>query len=198
MSSIVVAGDTSGTVTLQAQAVSGTTVLTLPTANGTVLTTATPFSNGQGPAFRATASASQTFTSNTWTKVTLGTEVWDTNNNFNTSTYRFTPTVAGYYQVNGGYSYNTTAAAGYTLITSIYKNGSELIRGAEMYSLTATYNQSVVSGVVYMNGSTDYIELYVDDFYVGKCEIWYDAEMDYRHYIILNYIIIYLDSINLK
>jgi len=40
MASIVVAGDTSGTVTLTAPAVSGTTTLTLPTANGTLVTTA--------------------------------------------------------------------------------------------------------------------------------------------------------------
>ena len=39
MASIVVAGDTSGTVTLAAPATAGTTTLTLPTANGTVLTT---------------------------------------------------------------------------------------------------------------------------------------------------------------
>jgi hypothetical protein len=44
----------------------------------------------------------------------------------------------------------------------------------------------------------DYIELYVDDFYIGICEVWLDAEMDYRQYIILNYEIIYLDSITLK
>jgi hypothetical protein len=126
-----------------------------------VLTTGSTFA-GTGPAFRAVASASQSFTSNTWAKVTLGTEAWDTNNNFDSTTnYRFTPTVAGYYQVNGGYSFQGTASAGYTLIASIYKNGSEVIRGAEMYSLTATFNQSVVSGVLYMNGSTDYIELYV-------------------------------------
>ena len=37
MSSIVVAGDTSGTVTLQAPAVAGTTTLTLPATSGTVL-----------------------------------------------------------------------------------------------------------------------------------------------------------------
>jgi hypothetical protein len=40
MASIVVAGDTSGTVTLTAPAVSGTTTLTLPTTNGTLVTTA--------------------------------------------------------------------------------------------------------------------------------------------------------------
>ena len=39
MASIVVAGDTSGTVTLAAPSVAGTTTLTLPTANGTVITT---------------------------------------------------------------------------------------------------------------------------------------------------------------
>jgi hypothetical protein len=39
MSSVVISGDTSGTVTLQAPAVSGSTVLTLPATSGTVLTT---------------------------------------------------------------------------------------------------------------------------------------------------------------
>ena len=40
MSSIVIAGDTSGSVTLAAPAVAGTTTLTLPATSGTVLTTA--------------------------------------------------------------------------------------------------------------------------------------------------------------
>ena len=39
MASIVVAGDTSGTVTLTAPLVAGTTTLTLPTTDGTVITT---------------------------------------------------------------------------------------------------------------------------------------------------------------
>ena len=43
----------------------------------------------------------------------------------------------------------------------------------------------------------DYIELYVDDFYLGLCEVWLDAEMDYRQYIILNYTIVHLDTIKL-
>lgn len=41
MSSIVVAGDTSGSVTLQAPSVAGTTTLTLPSTSGTVVTTNT-------------------------------------------------------------------------------------------------------------------------------------------------------------
>jgi len=39
MSSVVISGDTSGTVSLQAPAVAGTTVLTLPATSGTVITT---------------------------------------------------------------------------------------------------------------------------------------------------------------
>jgi hypothetical protein len=41
MSSVVIAGNTSGSVTLDAPAVAGTTVLTLPATSGTVVTTAT-------------------------------------------------------------------------------------------------------------------------------------------------------------
>ena len=40
MSSLVISGDTSGSVTLQAPAVAGTTVLTLPATSGTVITSA--------------------------------------------------------------------------------------------------------------------------------------------------------------
>jgi hypothetical protein len=40
MASIVISGNTSGSITLDAPAVSGTTTLTLPTANGTLVTTA--------------------------------------------------------------------------------------------------------------------------------------------------------------
>ena len=41
LSSIVVAGDTSGSVTLSAPAVAGTTTLTLPSVSGTVLASGT-------------------------------------------------------------------------------------------------------------------------------------------------------------
>ena len=41
MSKLVLSGDTSGSVTLDAPAVSGTTTLTLPTTSGTLVTTAT-------------------------------------------------------------------------------------------------------------------------------------------------------------
>ena len=47
MASIVVSGDTSGTVTLSAPSVAGTTTLTLPTTSGTVLTDASTILTSQ-------------------------------------------------------------------------------------------------------------------------------------------------------
>ena len=48
MSSIVVAGDTSGSVTISAPAVAGTPTLTLPTTSGTILTSGTAVTAAQG------------------------------------------------------------------------------------------------------------------------------------------------------
>ena len=51
MSSVVIAGDTSGTITLDAPAVAGTTVLTLPATSGTVLTSASATVGANGITF---------------------------------------------------------------------------------------------------------------------------------------------------
>ena len=74
MSSIVVSGDTSGSVTLQAPAVAGSTVLTLPAVSGTVITTAT----GQtltSPVISGTPSGVGTLTSGTAVASTSGTSI---------------------------------------------------------------------------------------------------------------------------
>jgi hypothetical protein len=149
MSSIVLSGDTSGTVTVSVPAVAGTNTATLPAATGTVMV------SGNMPAFSAYANANQSVTTAVATKVVLNTEEFDTNNNFDSSTnYRFTPTVAGYYQING-------AIGTFTSITqinaSIYKNGS-LYKSVVGYGASSS---ATVSAIVYFNGSTDYVELYV-------------------------------------
>ena len=149
MSSIVISGDTSGTVTIAAPAVSGTTTLTLPVQTGTVMV--------NGPAFSAYQSAAQTLSSATVTKIQLQIEEFDTNSNFDNATnYRFTPTVAGYYQVNMALSVSTTSNTGYLIL---YKNGS-----VYKYGLINTANalgfNTVSSFLVFLNGSTDYIEMY--------------------------------------
>ena len=110
---------------------------------------------GNGPAFSAYLATNQTVTANTFTKVTINTKSFDTNNNFDASTnYRFTPTVAGYYQVNASLAIGTTNNG----ILSIYKNGS-----ATLYQVIVTNTLSAIQNVstlIYLNGSTDYIELY--------------------------------------
>jgi len=107
---------------------------------------------GNGPAFSAYPSATTSLVQFTVTKITYGTEEWDTNSNFASS--RFTPTVAGYYQVNASTSLASTAALQYIYV---YKNGSAYKSG----NLVTGSNWTIVSCQVYLNGSTDYIEIYV-------------------------------------
>lgn len=110
---------------------------------------------GTGPAFSAYASANNTtFASGTFTKVTLDTEEFDTNNNFASS--RFTPTVAGYYQINGAINFNTATGI---MFSALYKNGSRYKDGDWNY-VSILQTNSGVSSVIYCNGTTDYIELY--------------------------------------
>ena len=109
-----------------------------------------------GPAFSAYASSSQNITANTSTLVTLGTELFDTNNNFASS--RFTPTVAGYYQING--IVRGTGTTMTLLQALIYKNGSAY-NNVQINTNTPSYNtQACISEVIYLNGTTDYVELY--------------------------------------
>lgn len=156
MASIVVAGDTSGAITLAAPAVAGTNTLSLPANTGTIITTASTFA-GTGPAFRAKPSTNQSVTSGVYTKVTLGTEDWDTNNNFASS--RFTPTVAGYYFISGAL-YATFAGSATYVWALIYKNGVSEISGNLNVPVQTVDGVGIVNGLVYLNGSTDYVELY--------------------------------------
>lgn len=169
MSSVVIAGDVSGTVTLQAPSAAGSTVLTLPSATGTLVGTGTSSQvtqamlstnvAGNGPAFSAYLGSNQSITSATFTKVQLNTEVFDTNSNFdNVTNYRFTPTVAGYYQVSFGITANTSTT-GTRAFANVYKNGSLYNSGSD-YTFLAGGTNSNGSVLIYLNGSTDYIELY--------------------------------------
>lgn len=150
MSSVVISGDSSGTVTLTVPSAAGTNTATLPAATGTVMV------SGNMPAFAAYANTNQALTQNTFTKVTFGTEVFDTNNNFASS--RFTPTVAGYYQLNTAINFGGNATATYGLV-SFYKNGTEYARQSVVSATTV--NNLTGSTLVYLNGSTDYVEVYV-------------------------------------
>ena len=159
------AGSTSGYTEIDAPAVAGSNTLTLPTGNGTsgqVLSTngsgALSWANGAttGPAFSAYATSNQSITDSAFTKITFDTEEFDTANCFASS--RFTPTVAGYYQFVGCINLAVSSATGVTFL-SFYKNGSEFKRGSQIPNTTGNV-QPNSTALMYLNGSTDYVELY--------------------------------------
>ena len=108
---------------------------------------------GNGPAFSAYQSSGQSLSASTWAKLLFQTKEFDTNTCFDTTVSRFTPTTPGYYQFNGRFEIASTATS---LYVAVYKNGSNY-----KYA-TANTNQAGinVSALVYLNGATDYVELY--------------------------------------
>ena len=152
MSSVVISGDTSGSITLQAPAVAGSNTFTLPAATGTVMV------SGNMPAFSAYGTAFQSVASSTFVKIAFNTKDFDTNNYYDNSTnYRFQPLIAGYYQINATISAGTAVTGAVQI--AIYKNNSIYCYGANIPNSNLGPN-AVVSNVVYCNGSTDYIEIY--------------------------------------
>jgi hypothetical protein len=142
----------------------------LPVANG-----GTGLSAG-GPAFSAYQSTILTLANATFTKILFQTENFDTNNNFASS--RFTPTIAGYYQINATVSFSLTVnnSPGFTLL---YKNGSSVLWGQSLSSTTA-YPTASISTTIYMNGSTDYLEVYGYETSGGYVNII--AQNDYTNF----------------
>ena len=113
--------------------------------------------SGNMPAFSAYADATtQTLATATYTKILFQIEEFDTNSNFASS--RFTPTVAGYYQVSSQLLF--PALGGFTCLVAIYKNGADFKEGTRTAIAAASSGAVNVSALVYFNGSTDYLEIY--------------------------------------
>lgn len=152
---VALQGATSGSVTLTAPAVAGSNTTTVPARTGNLAI--------DGPAFGAYQSSAQSaLSANTWTKVSLQTEEFDTDNCFDSTTnYRFTPNVAGYYQVNAAGQFTNASSA--LDICAIYKNGSSFKQGGYMYmpSFNSSGNLVTVSALIQMNGTTDYLEFWM-------------------------------------
>jgi hypothetical protein len=94
--------------------------------------------------------------------VQFQTKTFDTASAFNNTgstvgsapAYSFNPQVAGYYQINATVYMNGSVAR---LIVDLYKNGAELTRG---FDVNSTVLGGTMSQVVYLNGSTDYVQIY--------------------------------------
>ncbi len=152
-SGLVVDSDLTGSLRLQT---SGNDALTVDSSQVVNFTKQFQIGGVLPPVFSAYNNASQSISSNTLTKILFQLEDFDTNNNFASS--RFTPTVAGYYQINAGL--NIAPAASGVAAVAIYKNGNEWQSGSQI-PMNGTYSvRPVVSTVIYFNGSTDYVEIY--------------------------------------
>src|SRR6056300_1671036 len=153
--------ESSNTITVGA---SGDTI-TVPT--GASLTVPSGGLSGQNyPAFEAQRpQAVQVVSDNTSTKVQFSTENFDTDNCYDNSTnYRFTPTVAGKYllgtQIRMLSDGNTLLA---TTNVSFFKNGGEVVSSPTNFRNNQINGQTYfLSDIMTFNGSSDYVEVYVN------------------------------------
>lgn len=105
-----------------------------------------------GPTFSAYGSTS--IPSGALTKCSFTTEDWDTASCFASS--RFTPNVSGYYQINSQIFYTGTSGR---CIISLFKNGTRYRDGNDL-NTGGSFVGLTVNALVYLNGSTDYVEIY--------------------------------------
>jgi hypothetical protein len=102
--------------------------------------------------FRARNSNTQTVTADAYVKMGLGTEIFDTNNNF--ASGRFTATVPGTYYFSGVVGCQSTVGG---CLAMLYLNGSNHLTGT--YSSSNYDNNSTVSGLIRLSAN-DYVELW--------------------------------------
>ena len=114
------------------------------------------------PAFRVVRSGNQSLTDDSWNQIDFDSVDLDNMNNFNTSTSRYTPTVAGWYTFNIilYLAVNTNLNR---WIGSIGKNsagyGSGRVWDTDLYNNPQNAYQTMNgSRMYYMNGSTDFVE----------------------------------------
>jgi hypothetical protein len=148
---VITTADNTGNLELQS---GGTTIATISSTGLALNTGNITLPSSAAPAFRAYLASNQSISAATGTKLNFDTEMWDTNSNYDTTNKRFTPTVAGYYQVNiGFFGGNSTDA-----IAILYKNGNET--GTATGYATAVNARPRFTGITYFNGTTDYVEAY--------------------------------------
>lgn len=110
----------------------------------------------------------QSIPASTVTKITLNTVSYDTDSWFSTGTSRYTPQIAGYYMFVGSVISGNGASSWY--LPYIYKNGAAVMLGNNFQTSAGGGPNSQVVFMVYMNGSTDYVELW---FYAQIAETVY-------------------------
>ena len=129
--------------------------------NGSANITVPPYQST--PRFRAKRGTNQSIGSASFTKAQLDSETFDTTNAYDNATnYRFTPLVAGYYQVNCQVVFNFSGGdTNVQYNAAIFKNGSGYVDIPIKNTIASAVSGISLSDIVFLNGSTDYIELFV-------------------------------------
>ena len=91
----------------------------------------------------------------TFTVVSFSSIEYDTASCYNTSTYRFTPNVAGYYYIQSSCYMQFSGSA--QVLLALRRNGADYKYGPYSYATTTyTDTSSGTSTMMYLNGTTDY------------------------------------------
>ncbi len=121
-----------------------------------------------GNPYKSSASrtgSNQSYATNTVTKVQYNTKEYDTGGNYdNTTNYRFTAPVAGFYYVNATVQVLQGTAASVDCSLRIHKNGSFYRKGGNIKGVA--YPQVWVSSLIQLEAN-DYIEIYIIDIVAG-------------------------------
>jgi hypothetical protein len=156
--SLVLQSSGGGQITIQEPATASNFTQTLPAASGEVMV------SGNQPAFSA-FTPTQTLTTAVLTLLAHSTELFDTASCFNNTgstvggilAYSFLPNVAGYYQITASVRDNTGASAGF-LSSVIQKNGVAANQNIGINNAQGI--SSITTALIYLNGTTDYIQHY--------------------------------------
>ena len=181
MASIITATNSSGLT----QSADNSGVLQLASGTGNLVTipsvTGTAMVSGNMPAFNAFSNSNQSVTTNTFTLINFEVKTgvgFDTAGAFNNTgstvtlngisvpAYAFAPPVAGYYQISVSLAPNTTITR---QILALYKNGAFAYAGTDIAATNT--NGMNCSWLVYLNGTSDYIQLY--GYATGVSPQWY-------------------------
>lgn len=110
--------------------------------------------------FSVYRNAAQTLTNTVAVKINFDTELFDTNNNFDSVTnFRYTVPITGFYFISGAISISTVGSLNRFLVL-IYKNGTEFKRGNDVASGNQIYTEPFTSLLSLV--ANDYIEIYAE------------------------------------
>ena len=151
--------------TTNIQSISGSGTVTLGTSGETFTVptgvTATGFNN---PSFAARNSAGQALASATLTLLEFDTEIFDSDGTYtNSSTFKFTPAIAGKYFIYCSIDLDAITDQTYVLL-SLYENGSAISSAGNAiksinFSAKTENNQTFLTAIVDAN-TTDYYQMY--------------------------------------